>query len=426
MSVERRLQSVTDSPRRLQLMLPIAAVLAFVLGGPVARTLGGYRDGDGQLRQPYGIATDVTGNVYVADTGNHRIQKFTSNGTFITKWGSHGSADGQFATSGLIIGEPDVATDPAGNVYVTDPGNHRIQKFTSNGAFITKWKFGTKYSDFAYSTSGIGTAAGSVYVADYIQDQIQKFTPSGILIGEWSEWTEGDGYEAQFRFPNDVATDVGRNVYITDFDHIYKFTSDGTFITKWGSEGTGIGQFGVSGPDGIATDPAGNVYVADSSNGRIQKFTSSGAFITEWGGVGATGIATDAAGNVYVAEAGKDRIQKFTSDGAFITKWGDGLTSPARRKRKPLTIPTTRRKAFFRPSCGLAKRCSARVTIKGGGKVLARGGYSISAHSSRRVAIPLTAAGHAALAEESRIGATLTIVDTHTGKRESIPVVLRR
>lgn len=80
-----------------------------------------------------------------------------------------------------------------------------------------------------------------------------------------------------------------------------------------------------------------------------------------------------------------------------------------------LTIPTTARNAFFKPSCDLSTRCSARVTINGGGKVLARGGYSIPAHSSRRVAIPLTVAGRAALGGRSRVGAKLTIIDTHTG-----------
>lgn len=91
-----------------------------------------------------------------------------------------------------------------------------------------------------------------------------------------------------------------------------------------------------------------------------------------------------------------------------------------------LRIPTTARNAFFKPSCDLSTRCSARVTITGGGKVLARGGYSIPAQSSRRVAIPLTVVGRAALAGRSRVGAKLTIIDTHTGKRESISVVLTR
>lgn len=90
-----------------------------------------------------------------------------------------------------------------------------------------------------------------------------------------------------------------------------------------------------------------------------------------------------------------------------------------------LTIPTSSRHAFFKPACGQPARCSAQVTIGSGGKILARGAYSIPAHSSRKVAIPLTAAGRTALTGKSRVGAKLTIVDTRSGRRESIPVVLR-
>lgn len=91
-----------------------------------------------------------------------------------------------------------------------------------------------------------------------------------------------------------------------------------------------------------------------------------------------------------------------------------------------LTIPTTTRNAFFKPACEQSTQCSAQVTIRSGSKVLARGRYSIPAHSSRKVAISLTRVGRAALAGKSRVGAELMIVDTRTGKRESIPVVLRR
>src|SRR5262249_17111995 len=91
------------------------------------------------------------------------------------------------------------------------------------------------------------------------------------------------------------------------------------FLTKWGSSGTGDGQF--SGPHAVAADAAGNVYVADSVNNRIEKFTSAGAFLTKWGSLGTgdgqvnfpTGVAADAAGNIYVADSANDRIEKFTS-----------------------------------------------------------------------------------------------------------------
>ena len=239
----------------------------------------------------------------------------------------------------------------------------------------------------------------------------------------------------QFRYPTSVATDAAGNVYVVDERNyrIQKFSADGAFITKWGSEGSGNGQFKEPN-EGIATDPVGDVYVTDTDNHRIQKFSADGAFITKWGRKGSgkgqflypDGIATDVEGNVYVADFGNDRIQKFSSAGVFITKWGHGPPSRSGHKRKPLTIPTTRRKAFFKPSCGLAKRCRARVVINAGGKTLARGRYSVPAHSSHKVAIALTGAGRKALARKRRVRAKLTIVDTRTRKRETLPVILRR
>ena len=80
--------------------------------------------GNGQFNFPYGVATDGSGNVYVSDTNNNRVQKFDASGTFLTAWGSYGSGDGQF------VYPSGVATDGSGNVYVVDTGNDRIQKFT--------------------------------------------------------------------------------------------------------------------------------------------------------------------------------------------------------------------------------------------------------------------------------------------------------
>jgi hypothetical protein len=173
--------------------------------------------GNGQFFGPGGVATDGAGNVYVADTYNHRIQKFTSTGTYLTQWGTAGSGDGQ------LIEPTPVATDGAGNVYVGDSGNNRIQKFTSGGTYLTQW----------------GTAGS------------------------------GDG---QFFDPIAVATDGAGNVYVGDYgnDRIQKFTSGGTYLAQWGTSGSGDGQF--SRPVGVATDAFSNVYVVDYNNNRIQKF----------------------------------------------------------------------------------------------------------------------------------------------------------
>ncbi|MEN6342621.1 MAG: PKD domain-containing protein, partial [Methanospirillum sp.] len=177
----------------------------------------GSGSGNGEFRGPGGIAVDSTGTVYVADTGNNRVQTFTSGGTYRAQWGGAGTGNGKFN------GTADVAVDRAGNVYVVDSGNNRIQKFSSAGTYLAQW-------------GGPGSSNGS------------------------------------FNSPVDVAVDGAGNVYVVDRgnDRVQKFDSSGRFLTKWGSHGSGNGQFDH--PSSVAVDSAGNVYVADAYNQRIQKF----------------------------------------------------------------------------------------------------------------------------------------------------------
>ena len=119
------------------------------------------------------------------------------------------------------------------------------------------------------------------------------------------------------------------NVYVADTSNsrVEKFDSSGAFVTKWGSLGSGDGRF--NGPEGLALDASGNVYVADTNNHRVQKFDSSGAFLGKWGSSGSgngqftfvQGLAVDGSGNVYTTDT-NNRVQKFDSAGAFVTKWG--------------------------------------------------------------------------------------------------------
>jgi len=252
---------------------------------------GSTGSGDGQFRMPYDVAVDPSGNVYVLDTGNIRIQKFTSNGAFITKWGNLG-----LPTTKLTI-------DPSGNVYAVDSVNNRIQEFTSNGAFITKWgSYGSGNGQFNYPFGIAIDSLGYVYVTDSRNNRIQKFTSNGAFVTKWA---------SQFQYPYAIAVDPSGYVYVTDsIGHVQKFTSDGIFIKQWG-------WFYY--PSGIAVDSSGNVYVADTFNYCIQKFTSNGVLITRWGTIGhgdgqlqePFGVAVDHSGNVYVADRGNNRIQKF-------------------------------------------------------------------------------------------------------------------
>ena len=195
--------------------------------------------------------------------------------SFVKKWGSEGIGFGRFA-------QPiDIAIDSSGNLYVTDLSSisNKIQKFTSNGTFITAWgNLGFGPGRFT-SPAGIDVGTldnnNNVYIADIGSPgtAVQVFTTNGTFIRSWGSDGLGDG---QFINPAGIAVDSLGNVYVGDFgenNRIQKFDSNGNFITKWGSPGNKDGQF--LGPSGLIVDPSGSVYVVDGGNSRIQVFTPS-------------------------------------------------------------------------------------------------------------------------------------------------------
>jgi DNA-binding beta-propeller fold protein YncE len=271
--------------------------------------------GDGQFNEPSGVAIDSAGNVYVADTANHRIQKFDDLGNFLLKWGSSGSGAGQFdAPKGMAV-------DSADNVYVVDSGNHRIQKFGASGSFVTAW--GSSGSGSGQFNQPFGVAVDSldnVYVTDTGNDRVQKFDRNGVFITSWGSTGQGDG---QFQSPRAIAVlitggDLSDSVYVADANsRIQMFGPGGTYAVEFGGDGQTDGQF--NGIDGMGFWE-GFLVVADSGNHRVQESWYDGNFIVKWGIFGRdegrfnrpAGIAgTD--GVVYVVDPGNNRIQAFGS-----------------------------------------------------------------------------------------------------------------
>jgi streptogramin lyase len=165
--------------------------------------------GDGQFMTPAGIAVDLSGNVYVADIYNNRIQKFDSFGKFLLKWGTLGGGNG--GKDGDFNLPRGVAVDTSGNVYVADTDNHRIQKFNSNGAFLGKW--GGPGNPQFYTPWGVTTDVyGNVFVSDY-NHHVQKFDSSGKLLADFGLENEP---AARFCYPNGMAVDTVGNVYVAD------------------------------------------------------------------------------------------------------------------------------------------------------------------------------------------------------------------
>ncbi len=298
-----------------------------------------------------GLATDSTGNVYVANSHN-TILKITPAGvvmTFAGKPDERGTADG--VSSGARFVYPiGIATDAADNVYVADKVSNTIRKITPIGEVTTfVGSAGTSghadgvggNASFSGPVAVASDSSGNIYVADYGNNIIRKVTPSGevtTIAGQAGESGDADGTGAAARFntPYSIATDSGGNIFVAEIssDVIRKITPAGVVTTlagKAGEEGhaDGIGANATfSSPHGIATDSEGNVYVADYGNNTIRKITPAGVVTTlagqvgqgengEFDGIGSAAtffqpmaVATDHAGNVFVLEA--DNVREIT------------------------------------------------------------------------------------------------------------------
>ncbi len=268
---------------------------------------------------PTGLAVDRSGQLYVIDAGNSRIQKLDSNGNFLLMWGSDGSGDGQFYFTKYQIAS--LAVDSAGNVYVTDSGNYRVQKFDSAGKFLAKW--GTEgAADGQFSEPGgiAIDAADNVYVVDSRNYSIQKFDANGNFLLKWGSRGRGDG---QFDFSGSDTSSmlaVDRQGLILEGDvlngRIQKFDSSGKFISQIRLEPF---QNLFLGPSSLAVGPDGNIYFIDNFSNYLVKMDGNGKYLAVWGGEGLEdglfthpyGVAVDAQGYVYASDSGSNCIQKF-------------------------------------------------------------------------------------------------------------------
>jgi hypothetical protein len=328
-----------------------------------------------RFNNPYGLAVDGNGNVYVADSGNGIIREISPAGVTTTIAGTakvYGSANGTGAAAEFNVPLA-VAVDGSGNVYVSDYSNSNVRKITSSGVVtslagntgITGYADGTGAGAEFNSPFGIGVdGSGNVYVADSGNNEIRKITSSGTvttLAGSRPN-TNGTGAAAGFNLTTGVAVDASGNVYVADQqnDEIRKITPDGAVTTLAGSPGDAGSNDGTGAaakfdaPFGLAADGSGNVFVADTGNDTIRKITPAGVVTTVAGtplsvgtangtGAGALfsipiGITVDPNDNLYVSEQGNQTIRKITPAGVVTTLAGlagsagstDGTGSAAR------------------------------------------------------------------------------------------------
>ena len=236
------------------------------------------------------IRNDVLNEVWDYQSGPLQLTQATTLDPFAGKrvqtealqvWGSLGASDGQFNAP------RNLAVAPDGTIYVADSGNHRIQAFEPNGTFKLKWgSEGSGPSQFS-EPWGIGVGLdGRVYVADTWNHRVQIFTPEGELVQQVGTFVNAQGdlqlSPGDFWGPRDITFDSLGNFYVSDTGNkrVQKFTADGEFIQTWGGGGIVPGKFEE--PVGLAVDDQDNIYVADTWNRRVQKFDTDFNPLIQW------------------------------------------------------------------------------------------------------------------------------------------------
>lgn len=315
-----------------------------------------------------GLAIDSSGNLYIADSLNNRLRKVTGT-TIATIAGSGGfsySGDGGPATAAQLNAPEAVAVDASGNVYVADTANNVVRQISAKGVISTIAGNGTAGfgGDGGAATSaqlsapqGVAVdASGNVFVSDTANARVRKISGGTIttVAGSATQGYAGDGAaatSAQLNTPVGLAVDKSGNLYIADVDDsvVRKVSTGGIITTVAGNGSQGYsGDTGpatgatLNGPEGVAVDASGNLYISDTLNGVIRKVTAGGGTITTVAGNGIdgysgdggpatgaefgspVGIVADSAGNLYIADSGA-RIRKVFTSGIITTIAGSGL-----------------------------------------------------------------------------------------------------
>ncbi|MGO9487873.1 MAG: hypothetical protein ACLQBB_02450 [Solirubrobacteraceae bacterium] len=305
-------------------------VQKFSAAGVFETEWGSFGGGHGQFGPIGGLAVDPAGDVYVVDSSHDRIEKFDASGNFITSWGHRGSEPGQFN-----FGSSQNFTQPPGGgiavtgsyVFVADSGNDRIERFNLQGGEPLAW--GTKGSapgQFSYPR-GVAANEGEVVVSDDDNHRIERFNTEGAFEAEAGTSGTGPG---QFGFPYGVALDAAGDVYVADDinDRVVKLNPQLGFVGAWGGFGTKPGQLAF--PRALASDPAGDTYVADTANDRIEVFSPEGEYVRTIGysarGPGELtapeGLAVDPTGRLLAADTDSDRIELFApGSDLFAGQW---------------------------------------------------------------------------------------------------------
>jgi sugar lactone lactonase YvrE len=299
----------------------------------------------GQFDLPRGMATGPDGSFYVVDTANMRVEKFDNTGKFVSLIGSgKGNGSGQFnpfSDTATGTGPGGIAVDQQGNVYVADTWNHRIQKFDNTGKFVTSWGSFINLSDPAsasdsdpndkfYGPRGIAIGPdGNVYVTDTGNKRVLIFSPDGKYVRQISSNVTPDkatsnppypyNQQGEMNEPVGIAVGSDGSVYVADsVNHrIQKFDNTGKFAAAWPIPKGGWDQGPYLEPF-LALDGQGNLYATEPTGAKVAKFSPTGQLLgekqTSSNNVtlkNPTGVTVGSDGQVYVVDTGSNGVVKM-------------------------------------------------------------------------------------------------------------------
>ena len=293
-------------------------------------TVAGGNGGGGnsnQLSWPSGVARDKDGNIYVADFGNHRVQKWAPGATSGTTFAG---GNGPGPASNQLYWPTGVCVDATGNIYVVDfkVGNYRVQKWAlgaTSGTTVASGDSKGEVGAFYYKYDIFVDGMGNLYLTDIDNHRVQKWAP-GATSGTTVAGGNGKGSAAnQLDTPTGVCVDAAGNIYVADFfnHRVQKWAPGATSgTTVAGGYGQGYEAYQLSSPLDVFIDGTGNMYIADNNNYRVQKWApgaTSGTTVAGGSGDGSSGdhlkrprdLIVDLNGNIYIAEDMNARIQKW-------------------------------------------------------------------------------------------------------------------
>jgi sugar lactone lactonase YvrE len=291
------------------------------------------------FNSPHGVAVD--GNfIYVADTWCHRVQIFNrATRAYTATLGENCTAG---STNDHFSSPYDVSVDTAGNLYVADNGNMRVQVFNSAQQYVrTLGTTGVPYlTDNQHFNRPSGVAVdhnGNIFLVEEAGQRLIKLNPDGSVV--WAVGVPGvNGYHdtsnnSRWNFPNDLALAPDGRIYLADTNRIQIFNPDGSYNATIGKGwGTGSDQFGYV--PGVFVAKDGKVYVADAGNQRVQIFNPDSSYLATMGETGVSGqdnshftsprdVVVDTAGNIYVADdESNHRVQVFNSQRQYLRTLG--------------------------------------------------------------------------------------------------------